>query len=99
VQALRDHVGEGVFDFVLVNSDLGPAAGIKPEWQVQSVTLPPEASYPGVEFVHAPVVNPNNPLRHDPDRLARALLQLYEDQRTRSLESASNGRVPQEARQ
>jgi uncharacterized cofD-like protein len=99
VQALRDHVGEGVFDFVLVNSDLGPAEGIKPEWQVQPVILPPEAGYPGVEFVRAPVVNPNNPLRHDPDRLARALLQLYEDQRNRSSEPALNGRVPQEARQ
>jgi uncharacterized cofD-like protein len=96
VHALRKHVGPGVFDYVLVNGDLGPAALIKPEWQVQAVTLPADATYPGVEFVRAPVVNPHNPLRHDPDRLAQALLSLYEEKRQRDPAPtfSTNGRGP-----
>ena len=46
-----EHVGPGVFDYVLVNADLGPAQQIKPEWNVQPVTLPADATYPDVEFV------------------------------------------------
>ncbi|MDQ2806668.1 MAG: YvcK family protein [Chloroflexota bacterium] len=98
VQALREHVGPGVFDYVLVNADLTAAGQIRPEWQVQPVVLPPDLSYPGVEFVRAAVVNPDNPLRHDPARLATALLQLYEDKRGRGAGRA-NGYLSQEARQ
>ncbi len=98
VQALREHVGPGVFDYVLVNADLAPAAHIRPEWQVQAVVLPPDVSYPGVEFVRAAVVNPDNPLRHDPARLATALLQLYEAKRGRGAGRA-NGYLSPEARQ
>ena len=77
VRALLEHVGPGVFDYVLVNSDLGPAGRIRPEWDVQPVALPSGAVVPGITFVAAPVVNPENPLRHDPQRLAAALMDLY----------------------
>jgi uncharacterized cofD-like protein len=96
VRALREHVGPGVFDYVLVNADLGPAQQIKPEWNVQPVTLAADAAYPDVEFVRDAVVNPNNPLRHDPARLAQALLKLYEEKRNRDLAPTppnANGRV------
>jgi hypothetical protein len=91
-------VGPGVFDYVLVNADLAPASQIKPEWQVQPVELPAGTTYPGVEFVHAPVVNPHNPLRHDPDRLAQALLSLYEEKRQRAPAPtfSTNGHGPEE---
>lgn len=80
VQALLDNVGPGIFDYVLVNSDLGPAARIRPEWHVQPVALPPNARrLPGITFVPEPVVSPENPLRHDPERLAAALMKLYQD--------------------
>jgi uncharacterized cofD-like protein len=77
VRALLDHVGPGVVEYVLVNSDLEPARLIRPEWGVESVTLPPGARLPGITFVPEPVVNPENPLRHDPDRLATALMKLH----------------------
>ena len=76
VQALLDNVGPGVVEYVLMNSDLEPARLIRPEWDVQPVTLPPGARLPGITFVQEPVVNPENPLRHDPDRLAAALMKL-----------------------
>jgi uncharacterized cofD-like protein len=80
VQALLDNVGPGIFDYVLVNSDLGPAARIRPEWHVQPVVLPPNARrLPGITFVPEPVVSPENPLRHDPERLAAALMRLYQE--------------------
>ncbi|MGI8587443.1 MAG: gluconeogenesis factor YvcK family protein [Chloroflexia bacterium] len=95
VQALREHVGPDVFDYVLVNADLAPADRIKPEWQVQPVAPPPDMTYPGVKFVRADVVNPNNPLRHDSDRLAKALLALYEQRKRAPAEPVSaNGRGP-----
>jgi uncharacterized cofD-like protein len=78
VQALLDNVGPGIFDYVLVNSDLGPSARIRPEWRVQPVVLPPDAHLPGITFVPEQVVNPENPLRHDPERLAAALMKLYQ---------------------
>ncbi len=79
VQALLDNVGPGIFDYVLVNSDLGPADRIRPEWHVTPVVLPPDAHLPGITFVLEPVVNRENPLRHDPERLAAALMKLYEE--------------------
>jgi uncharacterized cofD-like protein len=78
VRALLDNIGPGIFDYVLVNSDLGPSARIRPEWRVQPVVLPPDAHLPGITFVPEPVVNPENPLRHDPERLAAALMKLYQ---------------------
>jgi len=96
VQALWEHVGPGVFDYVLVNADLSAAGQIKPEWQVEAVTLPPDITYPGVEFVRAAVVSPTNPLRHDPARLADALLTLYEEKGNPAgeLAASTNGRGP-----
>jgi uncharacterized cofD-like protein len=95
VRALMEHVGSGVFDYVLVNSDQSPARLIKPEWHVEAVDLPLDTTYPGVEFIRAPVVNPDNPLRHDPDRLARALLSLYAEKHEVgiALPAGSNGRL------
>ncbi|HUS13846.1 MAG TPA: gluconeogenesis factor YvcK family protein [Chloroflexia bacterium] len=96
VQALREHVGIGVFDYVLVNADMSVADHIQPEWQVQAVSMPAGMSYPGVEFIQAAVVNPNNPLRHDPDRLALALLDIYQQKRPGAAAlSSMNGRTPQ----
>ena len=37
----------------------------------------PGARLPGITFVQEPVVNPENPLRHDPERLATALMKLH----------------------
>ena len=52
----------------------------------------------GAEFVPAAVVNPHNPLRHDPERLARALLDLYEAKRDRHAADsfAPPSRVPEQ---
>ncbi len=78
VAALRDHVGGHVVDYVLVNSNLDPAAvKIKPEWSVNAVGLDGiERLGDDVTVVLRDVVNPEFPLRHDPEKLSVELLKL-----------------------
>jgi uncharacterized cofD-like protein len=81
VRALHNHIGQGLFDYVIYNSNLLGASQIKPEWKVSQVTFDPVAAnrYPNVEFVPADVVRDDNPLRHDPAKLATAVMRLYEN--------------------
>lgn len=77
VRAIVDHIGHGVLDRVLVNSNRASVSAIKPEWQVDAVTLDGMATdLIDVPLVARDVVNDRNPLRHDPDKLALALLEI-----------------------
>lgn len=81
VRALNDNIGSGLFDYVIYNSNLSVAGRIKPEWGVSAVTLNPAATtrFPDIEFIPADVVRDDNPLRHDPTKLANAVIRLYEN--------------------
>ena len=75
VQAL----GSGVLACTLVNSNTAPSIAIKPEWRVDAVTFDsprPGSQKPDVPVVTRDVVDDSNPLRHDPDKLAAALLEI-----------------------
>ena len=65
------------FTHVLVNSNLTPT--IPEEW---GVSRPSDGAADlaalGVQVIEADVVNVARPTRHDPDKLARALLEAYE---------------------
>lgn len=90
VRALQEQVGKRVFDYVLVNGNLANSDKIKPEWRQDPVppqTLIEAAAELGVEVVVADVVNDNNPLRHDPDKLAAALMRLYSRRSTARVEA------------
>lgn len=89
VLALEDHVGRGVVDHVLVNSNLEPAKElIKPEWSVREVGLGGLDKLDGsVRVVLEDVVNPEFPLRHDPAKLSRALIQLAREHRHSNYQS------------
>ena len=77
IRTIADHLGPGVLDCALVNSNTTPAAAIKPEWRVDPVTFEGwRQSERTVPVVARDVVNDNNPLRHDPDKLAAVLLDL-----------------------
>jgi uncharacterized cofD-like protein len=101
VLALEQHVGKGVVDHVLVNSNLDPAkTRIKPEWSVRAVGLGGlDKLDSSVRVVLEDVVNPEFPLRHDPQKLARALIQLgrehrldsSDDQAEKTSRTATNG--------
>jgi uncharacterized cofD-like protein len=102
ILALEEHVGRGVVDHVLVNSNLEPAKSlIKPEWSVREVGLGGLDKLDGsVRLVLEDVVNTEFPLRHDPAKLSRALIQLAREHRHANSESdaqyasqpATNGR-------
>jgi uncharacterized cofD-like protein len=89
VLALEEHVGRGVVDHVLVNSNLEPAKElIKPEWSVREVGLGGLDKLDGaVRVVLEDVVNPEFPLRHDPAKLSRALIQLARENRHSNYQS------------
>ncbi|MCL5962667.1 MAG: YvcK family protein [Chloroflexi bacterium] len=80
IEALERHVGTGVFQYALVNSNLQFTDKIKPEWKVNAVSLNGQSnSNTEVETITADVVNPDNPLRHHPAKLAQTILRLYYD--------------------
>jgi uncharacterized cofD-like protein len=77
IRAIVDHIGEGVLDYALVNTNTAPASAIKPEWNVDPVSYDGMGSIDRrVRVLGRDVVNDNNALRHDPDKLAAALVSL-----------------------
>jgi uncharacterized cofD-like protein len=77
IREIINYLGEGELDYALVNSNPAAAGAIRPEWSVEAV------EYDGAEMVFGQtriiardVVNDQNPLRHDPDKLPDALLEI-----------------------
>jgi uncharacterized cofD-like protein len=75
VEALERHLGPGLFQYVIANSNTESV--LPPDWGVDIVTVDRRPSE--VELVMADVVNDEFRLRHDPRKLAATLLRLYED--------------------
>ncbi len=76
VQEVVRYLGDGELDYALVNSNPAPATAIRPEWQVEAIAYNGADRTAGVEIIARDVVNDLNPLRHDPEKLARELLAL-----------------------
>lgn len=74
IRALCDHVGDDLFDIVICNKDY-------------SAKLPPEIQWvkleEGPDFYHAvycsDLVDPSSPWRHDSEKLARVIIDLFEE--------------------
>lgn len=106
IRGIADHLGDLPVDSVLVNSNLEPAKhGIKPEWGVTPVANDGIAEFSDrVDIEQRDLVNPEFPLRHDPEKLAAALVEIASrrlghirahDQQPnhRAVASNANGRV------
>lgn len=79
IDALIEHVGPGLFDLALANSNDRPSHKFAPEWQGRTAIVPLDARQTGgLPIVTADVINPENPLRHDPTKLACELMRLLE---------------------
>ena len=79
VRAIVDHIGSDVLHHVLVNSNPAASSAISPDLGVEAVLadgLEPLARRTGFDVVARDVVNDHNPLRHDPEKLAVALLDI-----------------------
>ena len=81
VTSLMSHVGSGLFQYTLVNSNT--RLGVEPGSGSRIVECDPavqvELLETGVQAVTADVVDHNDPRHHDSETLAAALLELYEE--------------------
>lgn len=85
LDALRDHIGGECIDLVLANNNTRPANNFPPEWQGRTEIVPLDVQ--GLtewKIVAADIINPDNPLRHDPKKLARELMRLLREHSTTS---------------
>ncbi len=102
LRALADHAGGLPVDRVLINSNLEPAErGIKPEWQVSAVELDGLHEFDGdIVLDQRDIVNPEFPLRHDPQRLSEALIAIGREHRMSLFASTSgaNGKLATDGR-
>jgi uncharacterized cofD-like protein len=87
IAAIERHVGRGLIEYVLANSNL--AERLPEEWMSRAVPLDAEA-VPHLTVVQEDVVREDKRYHHDPAKLAAALIRLYYDR-----ESA--GRTPRAA--
>src|SRR5438270_293119 len=73
LRVLREHTGEDLFDFAIVNSNLShlPTGG---QSQVVFDIQAGERRFPGIRFIAADVVNLRIPSHHDPSKLARVVM-------------------------
>jgi uncharacterized cofD-like protein len=80
VRAIVDHVGERFLDVALVNSNPASAEAIGAGVPIDPVTPDGlERLSPSICVIARDVVNDANPLRHDPDKLAAALIETARD--------------------
>lgn len=78
-KAIIDHAGKGVIDFMLVNShpisdEMCTAYAAKGAYPV--IVDEDEINALGIGFVKADIINEEDVIRHDPDKLCNAVMQL-----------------------
>ncbi len=73
LRVLREHTGEDLFDFALVNSNLShlPTGG---QSQVVFDVTEVQREFPQIRFIASDVVNVRIPSHHDPEKLSRVLM-------------------------
>jgi len=77
IQAVVCELGSGVLSHALINSNRAPTQAIRPEWNIQAVTDEGLEDIGGsVEIVARDLVSDSNPLRHDPEKLTAALIDI-----------------------
>jgi uncharacterized cofD-like protein len=77
IEVIDRQLGPGVLDAVLINSNTASADAIGPGLSIDPV-LPDALDHidPRIKVVARDVVSAQNPLRHDPEKLAAVLLEL-----------------------
>jgi uncharacterized cofD-like protein len=81
VRVIKDHAGDGIFDYVMANDNL-TAEVPSAEWPTELVQVVP-GKLAGLRVVEMDLVDRTNPRRHDPAKVAEALLKLYYDRAPR----------------
>jgi len=76
VRALQDHVGKGVFPYVLANDNFN--AQLPPQANIEFVPLVYEGEY---QVITADLIDLEKAWRHDSKKLARKVIEFYHQQR------------------
>lgn len=77
IRAFEEHVGPDLFQYVLVNSNLN--VNLPQATSTRLVDVADEVADTGLTVVMADVIDPIEPRRHNPKKLAQSLLRLYYD--------------------
>jgi uncharacterized cofD-like protein len=75
MEALQRHVGRDVFHYVLVNDNFN--VKLNPNTELVSLDHDAEGGY---QVISADLIDPQTPWRHDPQKLARNLMDFYYSQ-------------------
>ncbi len=74
IKALIDHVGGSIFDIIVINNQFKGKLPLGTEWVK---TIPEnESEYP---IYRADLVDEGQPWRHDSSKLAKAIIDLYQE--------------------
>jgi uncharacterized cofD-like protein len=77
VHQIVEYLGEGELDYALLNNNRAALSAIRPHEHVEAIVYDGAAlTRDGVEIIARDVVNDQNPLRHDPLKLASELLEI-----------------------
>ncbi|MBR1420865.1 MAG: YvcK family protein [Selenomonadaceae bacterium] len=81
-RAIIDHAGEGVIDYVLVNST--PISDAMKDHYAHEGAFPVEIDEEkihalGLGFVQSDIINETDVIRHDPSKLANAVMKMIDD--------------------
>lgn len=90
-EAIIRHVGDGMFQHILVHNLARRPVPL--DGKAIPVTLAGRG-VPGVRITVEDVVSPENPLRHDPDKLSQALLRLLQERSTEREEPELSASLP-----
>jgi uncharacterized cofD-like protein len=83
IRAVIDALGPGVLSHAVINSNRAPKEAIRPEWNIEAVTDENlEDLAHTVNIIARDLVSDQNPLRHDPEKLTTALLDIARQART-----------------
>lgn len=91
IRAFEGHVGAGLFQYVLVNSNL--QVSMNESVSTRLVTTTEELADGGYTLVLADVIDSDEPRRHHPKKLAKGILRIFYD-RDHFAQPHSNGHEP-----
>jgi len=84
LEAVKDHVGVELFDYCLVNNQILRLSSDQSKLgEVNNITTDKKV-IDGVEVVLADTVSKENPLYHDSKKLAKAIMELYNENKHRN---------------
>ncbi len=79
IRALEAHVGPGMFDYVLINSNLEVVDNPLSKNSLVTISKARDAALSRYQVVEAEVIDPLAPHHHEPRQLAQAIMRIYYD--------------------